>query len=72
MNELERIGVLIQDDTNVDYIKLTICKEILDSDGDGIPDHIELGGQSGGIDTDGDGTLIIWIWIVMAMVSLIL
>ncbi len=56
MNELERIGVLIQDDTNVDYIKLTICKEILDSDGDGIPDHIELGGQSGGIDTDGDGT----------------
>ena len=56
MNELERIGVLIQDDTDVDYIKLTICKEILDSDGDGIPDHIELGGQPGGIDTDGDGT----------------
>ena len=56
MNDLERMGVLIQDDTNVDYIKLTICKEILDSDGDGIPDHIELGGQQGGVDTDGDGT----------------
>ena len=56
MNDLGRMGVLIQDDTDVDYIELTICKQIPDSDGDGIPDHIEMGSQQGGVDTDGDGT----------------
>ena len=56
MNDLERLGVLIQDDVDVDYIQLTICKEIPDSDGDGIPDHVEMGYQHGGVDTDGDGT----------------
>ena len=56
LNSKSYFEVLIQDDTIVDFIRLTICRDKIvdvDSDGDGISD-IEEGYT---LDTDNDGTL---------------
>ncbi|RCH73424.1 MAG: hypothetical protein DBX05_04870 [Candidatus Poseidoniales archaeon] len=56
LNSKSYFEVLIQDDTIVDFIRLTICRDKLadpDSDGDGIPDSVE---GDATVDCDGDGT----------------
>ena len=55
LNSKSYFEVLVQDDTIVDFIRLTICRDKIaeaDYDGDGIPDSVE--GYTN--DTDNDGT----------------
>ena len=53
MNELNRIGVIVEDDIMVDFYQLVMCKEIIDTDLDGITDDDENGASLQ--DPDGDG-----------------